>query len=206
MALQQMLEESQGKIYGIPEENFKEQFQIKPQIQLFFSEDSKTAPENRSPTLARYAIKLQNDIPESTWEASLTQLAKKIKAEFAPTHPTYTWQKGKNIYWYRDKEFGHNFRIYANTESEAEPLIKKMLAIQSQPFKIDCFGNSAPKRDSENNPGGTTLRFGKRRNKPRWRPNVAVRFRWAALLIPEFDGDKMLVDTTGRHHDALIHA
>jgi hypothetical protein len=196
----------QGTIYGIPEETFKEEIKIKPQIYLYFAQDSEGVPEGRVAIRAKFHINLQRDIPEASWEAELKRLANKIKQEFAATHPTYTWTKGKTIYWYRDKEYGHNFHIYAYSEADAEPLVKKMLALQDQVFKEECFGNSEPKRSSENNPIGTVLRFGKRRKKSRWRPNANVRFRWASLIVPELEGDKMLVDTTGNHRDALVRA
>jgi hypothetical protein len=196
----------QGTIYGIPEETFKEDNEIKPQIGLYFAQDSDAAPDDRTVITAEYYINLQRDIPEASWETELKQLARKIQQEFAPSHPTYTWTKGKTIYWYRDKEYGHNFQIYANTEAEAEPLIKKMLAIQDQIFKEDCLVESTPKRKSVNNPAGTVLKFGKRRKKPRWRPVANVRFRWANLIVPELNGDRMLVDTTGFHYDALLRA
>lgn len=196
----------QPTIYGIPEIDFKEEWQIKPQIYLFFAQDSDAAPEGRPVIRAEYKIRLQRDIPEASWETELNQLARKIRQEFAPTHPTYTWTKGNKIYWYRDKEYSHKFKIFASSETEAEPLIRKMLAIQDQTYKEECLVESSPKKASVNNPSGTILKFGKRRKKPRWRPTANVRFRWASLLVPELEGDRMLIDTTGYHHDALLRA
>ena len=196
----------QPTIYGIPEETFKEKVEVKPQIYLFFAADSDATPEGRTPVSAEYHVNLQRNIPEATWEIELNQLARKIRQEFALTHPTYTWTKGKTIYWYRDKEYGHKFKVYASSETEAEPLIRKMLNLQDQVFKEECFGDSTPKKNSVNNPSGTILRFGKRRKKPRWRPTANVRFRYASLIVPELEGDTMLVDATGFHRDALIRA
>lgn len=206
MALEQIIRESQGTIYGIPEETFKENVTLKPQIQLVFAQDTKDVPEGRRATAAIYNIKVHSGIPEASWETEVKQLATKVRSEFAASSPTYTWEKGKNIYWYRDPDYGHNFKIYANSEADSQPLIKKMLDLQGQPFRLEGLTSSSPKRESENNPTGTILRFGKRRKKPRWRPRVIVRFRWATLIVPEINGDQMLVDTTGRHHDALIKA
>jgi len=196
----------QGTIYGIPEGLFKEERAVKSQIYLFFAQDSEAVVDDRTSIRAEYTINLHEPIPEATWERDLTRLAEKIRREFAATHPTYTWTKGKTIYWYRDSEFGHNFKIFAHSETEAEPLIKKMLNLQDQPYKEDCLVESKPKRASVNNPSGTILKFGKRRKKPRWRPTANVRFRWATLIVPELHADKMLIDTTGQHLDALLRA
>lgn len=194
----------QGTIYGIPEEEFKESRKIKPQIHLYFAQDSDAVPEDRTSIKARFKIKVQHDIPEASWENHLEQLARKIRQEFASTHPTYTWTKGKTIYTYVDEDYGHSLKIYAHAHSDAEPLIRKILDLQEQTFKEDCLTEHKPQRDSVNNPTGTVLRFGKRRKKPRWRPTANVRFRWASLIVPELNADKMLVDTTGAHIDALV--
>lgn len=197
----------QPPIYGTPLPVYKENTEItsNPQIYLFFSQDEDAVPDGKNPIRAEYHINLERNIPEATWETEVTQLAQKIRSEFAT--PTYVFAKGKNIYWYRQKRYAHQFKVYASLETEAEQLIRKMLALQDQVYDEDCFVESKPKRNSVNNPVGTILRFGRQRQKPRWRPTANVRFRWATLQTPELPNDDIvLVDTTNSFSDVILTA
>jgi hypothetical protein len=195
----------QPPVYGTPVSVYKENTELPslPQIYLFFSQDEDAVPEGKNPLRAEYHINLERNIPEATWETEVNRLARKIREELAT--PPFVLSKGKAIYWYRQKEYKHQFKVYAYSEAEAEQLIKKMLAIQNQTYDEDCLVSSVPKRNSVNNPTGSVLRFGKRRDKPRWRPTGNVRFRWATLQDPQLPNDDLiLVDTTDYFHDAII--
>lgn len=197
----------QPAIYGVPENIYKEKIDgFKTQIYLFFAQDTRQATEGRPAIRAEFHINLEKQISEPTWETEVNQLARRIRQEFASSHPTFTFTKGANIYLYKDKELGHHFKVFSNSESEATTLFKKMLAIQGQAYEETYLSVSNPKKTSQNNPAGTVLAFGKRRKKRRWRPVGDVRFRWATLQSFDLDRDIVLVDTTGSFKDALVRA
>lgn len=197
----------QPPIYGEPVNVYKEKLDgFHPQIYLFFAQDTRQATEGRPVIQAKFHINLEKQISEPAWETEVNRLARKIRQEFASTQPTFTFTKGANIYLYKDKELGHHFKIFSNSESEAVRVIQKMLDIQDQAYEETYLSVSNPKKTSQNNPAGTVLTFGKRRKKPRWRPVGDVRFRWATLQKYDIDRDIVLVDTTGSFRDALIRA
>lgn len=193
----------QPPIYGIPSTDFKEEREFNSQIYLFFAQDPRFAPEGRRPIRAEFKIKLTEPIEEATWQTELERLARRIKQEFGPGHPTYTWQKGKDLHTYLDPAKGYPLHVYAYQKTEAVELIKKLLAIQNHVYNEDYLTEHIPTRKSVNNPSGTTLRFGKRIKKPRWRPHLIVRFRYAVLLDKQADLDIILCDATGELPHAL---
>lgn len=177
-----------------------------PKVKLYFAQDSSAVPEGRSVIQAEYSFRLMDQTPSTIRETDALTLARQIRSEFAATHPTYTWTKGKVIVSYKDPSRGYRLRIYGSTEVEAEQLIRKILAIRNHPFEEDKLTPHIPRRNSVNNPSGTELVYGKQRKKPRWRPTANVRFRWASLEIQGLPRDIMLVDTTGYFQDALVKA
>jgi hypothetical protein len=193
----------QPPIYGIPIETYQESNEFKPQVELFFAQDSDAAPEDRSVIRSQIQFRLMNETEKTILPSEAERLARAIKRELANTHPSYTFSKGKHICFYRDKDRGYNLQIYAMTPEEGEQVIRKVLSIQEHPFEDDFLRVSTPKRNSINNPSGTHLVYGKQRKKARWRPTGNVRFRWASLKIWGEPRDVILVDTTGSFPDAL---
>ncbi len=191
-------------MYAIPTEEYQESVAFKPQILLFFAQDSAAVPEGRNPVLARLHIRVSNESNLSITPTDATNLARQIRDEFVIGGNGYAWDKGKNLCTYRDRDLGYNLKLYAISDEVAETVIKKILAIRNHTFDSDNFTPSMPRRKSENNPTGTTLVYGKQVKKPRWRPTAKVRFRYASLHIHGLTQDVMLVDTTGKHRDALI--
>lgn len=193
----------QQPVYGISKDVYDESVAYRPYISLFFSQDSAAAPEGFPVIQAEHKFTLVSETESSIKESDAHRLANNIKREFASTHPSYTWTKGKIQCIYIDKPRGYNLRIYANTQQEGEQLIRKIIGIQEHPFEDDNFREVIPKKNSVNNPSGTKLIYEKQRRKPRWRPNANVRFRFAGLHIHGLDRTVMLCDTTGSFPDAL---
>jgi hypothetical protein len=194
----------QPPIYGIPIETHQESNSFKPQVELFFAQDSAAVPENVSAIRAEINFRLMEETEATIRPAEAERIARAIKRELANTHPTYTFTKGKHICWYPDKKRGNDFQVYASTPEEGEQVVKKILAIRDHPFEEDLFKVTSPKKNSVNNPSGTRLVYGKQRKKPRWRPTANVRFRWASLKVHGEPEDIILVDTTGSFPDALL--
>lgn len=191
-------------IYGIPTEEYQENVRFKPQVHLFFAQDSAAVPEGEIPIRAEINFRLINETSASLTRSDAENLARQIRSEFVVGHSGYTWNKGKILCSYRDRELGYKLQIYAISDEEGEAVAKKVLSIRNHSFNPDKFTPSIPKRNSVNNPTGKDLVFGKQVDKPRWRPTAKVRFRWASLHIHGLKNDVMLVDTTGHYRDALI--
>lgn len=190
-------------VYGIPTETYQESVEFKLAVKLFFSQDAASVPDKRYPVEAEISFRLDNETYKTWTPAKSQTLANQIRTELA-ANGGYRWSKGKHLAIYRDPEHGYNLHIYALSETEGEEVVKKILSIRNHAFESDKFSCSTPKRNSNNNPTGTELIYGKSRKKRRWRPNATVRFRWASIQIWGVEEDVILVDKTGYYRKALI--
>jgi hypothetical protein len=193
-------------VYGQPKATFDEDTEYHPQVFLFFAQDEAAVPENRCAIQAEHRITLVNETERSINDSKAEILARAIRREFASSRPTFSWNKGKRKAYYLDKTKGYDFRVQCFTEEEGERVIRKLLDIQGDPFDEDLFRDLNPRKNSINNPTGTTLVYGRQRPKKRWRPNGLVRFRWASLHINNLGRIVTLVDTTGSFPEALERA
>jgi len=176
----------QPGIYGLPMHAWDEYtFANRPEIFLFFDEDLAAEPDGFARVQAQIKFRLMGETPETITQANINALASRVKRAFGSI-PTWEFTKGKQIYTYQDKKLGYWLQIYANTESDAELLIKKVLSIQNHIFDNDKFKCSTPKKESDSTPGSTVI-LGQRRRRHRYRPIKSVRFRYATLNIPGVD-------------------
>lgn len=175
-----------------------------PQVTLFFQQDTAAVPDDYYPITAEISFRLMNETATTLTNANLETLANQIRSELA-TSNGYTFNKGKNICLYIDKENGYHLQIYAINETEGEQVARKIVGIRNHAFDDDKFRITAPKKNSVNTTSNITI-LGKQYKKNRWRPSARVRFMYADLDIPNKPGNICLVDRTGIKHNPIVKA
>lgn len=188
-------------VYGIMAEPYQEQVVFRPQIHLFFKQDSQAVVSGRRAMEGQISFRLVNETSSTITETKARQWALKIKNEFALNNG-YVWKKGKIKLVCKDAENGLNLGILALNELEGIELIKKVYDLIGGTYNEDLVREVTPKRDSETNPTGTELVFGKQRKKQRWRPVGNIRFQYALLTVRGMQHRIALVDRTRRFLDA----
>ena len=174
---------NQPAIIGIPKEQFDIGIEVeyRPVVNLYFQQDKDAIPTGYSPIRAEISFRLMNETEETLTTANLKALALKIKSEFA-LNQGYTFNKGKNIAHYLDRERGYSLQIYVLNEAEGIEVIRKILSIQNHTYDEDKFRITQPKRNSLNIASNTII-AGETYKKLRWRPTGTVRFQWASLIV-----------------------
>ena len=188
--------------YGIPIDFHQETVTFRPQVSLFFSQDSSAVATGRKPVKGQISFRLINETSTTMTEAKAKVLATKIKNEFAINNG-YIWKKGKISCLYKDKEHGLKLNIFAISETSGKEVINKVVDVVGASYNNDYLKVTEPKRNSENNPTTSKLIYGKLRKDPRWRPTANVRFRYAVLSVHGMQNRIVLVDRTRNYLDAL---
>lgn len=195
----------QAPFVGMPKGSLDPIRKYKPQIYLYFKEDSGDVEDGYNPVDARISFRLMNEDSESITKTELTALANKIKSEFGVSNG-YTFKKGKEYYNYTDKEKGYQLQILAFSELEAKQLINKILDIQNHTFSAKKFTKSSNDDPTSAYPTipPTQNILGDVTREPRRRPVATVRFQYAIAnlwgkpdLIP-------LYDRTFKYINALV--
>ena len=93
----------QATILGMPKGSMDAIRKYRPQIMLYFKEDSGDVDPEFGPVEGRISFRLMDEDSESITKAKLTTLANKIKTEFGNSNG-YRWKKGKEYYSYTDKD------------------------------------------------------------------------------------------------------
>ena len=185
----------QAPVVGMPKGSLDPIRKYKPQIFLYFKEDSGDVEEGYNPVDGRISFRLMDEDSETITKTRLTTLANKIKTEFGVSNG-YTWKKGKEYYSYTDKAKGYQLQILAFNESEARQLITKILDIQGHTFQGKKFRkatNDDPTAAYPTIPPQQSI-LGELTREPRLRPVATVRFQYAIAniwgkpdLIPLYD-------------------
>jgi hypothetical protein len=195
----------QAPIIGIPKGKLDQSRVYRPQIHLFFREDSGDVEEGYTPVEGEISFRLMNEDSNSITKAELTTLANKIKLEFGAGNG-YLWKKGKDYFSYTDKEKGYQLQILAFSDTEAEQLIKKVLDIQGHTFsasKMGCSTNKSPTEAYPTIPSLHTI-LGDSQRKPRRRPVATVRFQYALCNLWGAERVVPLYDRTFAYLNALV--
>lgn len=192
----------QAPLYGIPVATYQETVKFLPQCTLYFSQDLDGTPEDKQPLRSQITFRITGETSQTMTEANARTLAQQIRTELA-TGTAYRWNRGKVYCKYYDTEQGYHLQAYAYSEAEGKELFRKVLSIRNEAFNDDHFAHSFSGAEFPANPGVQYI-YGKSRPKPRRRPIGYVRFRYATLKLHGLPRDICLVDTTGRHKDALI--
>lgn len=205
----QYFRESIQKVYqkqaiiGTFKDNFDADVTYKCRIELWFEESKASVSVGRNPLDAHIGWRL-NETSHSITNAELKSIATKIKSAFGG-HPTHSWNKGKILCLYKDKQHGYDFQIYALNTSVGENLIRKILEMNGHPYNEDLFRHSEPKRSNTVKPGSQTI-LGKAYQKNKWRPNGKVYFQHAQAIIHGIPEPLTLIDYSGERSNPLLKA
>lgn len=192
-----------GIFYGVPSEQFQEAVEGKPQVFFYFSQDEASVPPEQVRIKAEYSFRLMDESSATMTPTKALTLARSIKEHFISGNAGIVFTKGKTIYKYYDESKGYRLRLYGSNENDAEDLIKKMLAVRQHAYDEKKLVISTPKKASSSNPTAKKTVYGKKLTEQRYRPTANVRFRYSYLYMYGITKPIFLVDTTGRHFEAL---
>ncbi|MEH2278916.1 MAG: hypothetical protein V7K40_30045 [Nostoc sp.] len=193
-----------GVVYGIPAQQFQESVEGKPQIFLYFSQDAASVAQGEKKVEAEYSFRIMDETPATMTPIKAIAIAHKVKEQFVSSGQGVVFTKGKNIYKYYDEEHGYRLQVYGNTEADTQDIITRLLKCQSVLYDENRLVISTPKKASITSQTDTQVVYGKKKKKPRYRPVANVRFRYAYMYLRGNERPIYLVDTTGRHYDALV--
>lgn len=184
-------------VIGINKDDIDERYEVayKPSVILYFRQDLAAVSSGLHAVEAQISFRLMDEITTSMTNSKLAVLATKIKNELAISRG-YTFDKGKYLCKYFDKENGYNLHIYAVSTTEGEQVVKKIIGIQNHAYVDNKFSFVTPNRNSENTPTNQTI-LGKVHKKPRWRPTAKVRFMYAEIILHNLPEPRTLVDRSG---------
>lgn len=188
-------------IIGTFKDNFDSLVTYKCRVELFFSQDLASVPTGDRALSAEIGWRIDETNATIT-RAKIETIANKIKLEFGGTTP-YTWDKGKYICWYKDKENFYDFQIYALNGTMGKNLIQKIIGMNNHSYDEDLFRLTTPSKNSVNNPGSRTI-LGKSYKKAKWRPTARVEFSYAQLIVHELPEPLVLIDYTGTKSNPVV--
>ncbi|MEI1375987.1 hypothetical protein PQG02_06955 [Nostoc sp. UHCC 0926] len=174
-----------------------------PKVYFYFSQDIESVPVGSTRADAEYSFRLMHETAATITQAKLTALATLIKQHFVVEGVSIHFTKGKNIYRYSDPINGYRLMVYAHLQTDALPIIEKMLECQEIAYDENLLSIHTPEKSNTTTPV-EKLVYGKEVKPPKFRPNANVRFRYAYVEIPLVKKPIYLVDTTHRHIP-LVH-
>lgn len=185
VAVRELLEEKDiGVIYGEPSTEFQIRRRFKPQIELFFIEDEADVVVGYQPARGRITFRIYNEEYDTISKAEATALGTKIKEVFGANNG-FIWVKGKEMWSYTDWDKGYQLQLLCRSEAGARGLISAILGIQNHTLeatKFQLIKNQDELTKYPYTPPNKTI-MGETIRMPRYRPNVEVRFKYAALHI-----------------------
>lgn len=206
MAVHQLLEQKDiGTIYGEPSTEFQVRRKFKPQVELFFKEDEADVVAGYQPVEGKITFRIMGEETNTISEANLATLGRKVKEVFAANNG-YIWRKGKELYSYYDPERGYGLKILARSEQNSKDLIAKVLSIQGHSLVLKNMQLSKNQDELAKFPyePPKQLIFGELVKVPRYRPNVEVRFQYAAAHIHGLPNAKLLYSRVNKRRQALV--
>jgi hypothetical protein len=188
-------------IYSIPSSHLHESVQGVPQLILTFKESRQDSIENKrykNPLEAQHYIRVKTDFSS---ESEVMQIARRVRDIFVT--PRYHLDKGRIKFTYYNKSKGHEFKILAESESEAKNLITKILATAQEEPDWDYLSDSRKTNRDFNKT--QYIRFnGKRYKKPTRRPSGRVHFVSAELHVDGVPYNLYLIDLEGRSKNVIL--
>lgn len=189
-------------ILGTPLEEHDRLYKYKPRLRLVFTKDYD--PEEDDLYYHRYkseiTFRLVDEESDTISRAKAELLARNIKLAF--TTPLFTWEKGWYKYTYQDHSKGYDLRLFVRNKLAGEQVTKKILEIQNHTFDDDFHQYIEHSRSYPTIPG-THRVYGQTIKKPRIRPRVDVKFRYAQLQIWGKKVPVNLVDTGQRFRQCI---
>lgn len=197
----------QTPVYGIPVPSFQEARKFRPQIQLYFQEDSEDVEPGYTPVTGEISFRLMTESAETITESEARNYANKIRTSFS-SGAAFVWKKGKIMSTYTDRARGYQLQLLCRNRTEGRRVIEQILDIQGHSPDwqfMNVSENEEPTQRFPTVPSNVTI-MGKSRKKPRQRPIADVRFQYALLHLHGLPHPIVLVDRTGIFQNPLIAA
>lgn len=177
----------------------------RPKITLFFVEDAEDAEAGYKPVEMEVSWRLINERSTTITEAELRSIANKIKANFGAGNGR-TFKKGRKIVRYRNREQGYDFLLRARDLGEGKELIREILSMNGDTVDTNIIKVSEVDSEADAFPynPGTQVILGKRKSKPRRRPLVNVRFKYAYATVHGYNKPVYLYSKSSFIPDALV--
>lgn len=195
----------QAPIYGTPITSFQESRRFKPQIQLYFEEDSNDVEPGFAPVTGEISVRLMNETEETISLTEARSLANKIKSAFAGANG-FVWRKGKTMCSYTDRKRGYQLQLLCRNATEGRRVIEQVLDIQGHAPNWALMNVSENQEPAERHPTIPAMKqiLGKSRRLPRSRPTAEVRFQYATLHVWGVPTPTVLIDRSGTHLNPLV--
>lgn len=179
----------------------------RPKITLFFRENASDAEAGYKPVEMEVSFRLVDETTTTITPSKLTTLANKIKTQFG-TGQGYLFRKGRKQIYYRQLNKGYQFFLLARELADGKNLIREILSLNGDTYDDTILKISETENETlafPYNPGFVNI-LGKRKTKPRRRPMVNVRFRYAYATIHGYNKPVYLYSKNTYIPDALVAA
>ena len=177
----------------------------RPKITLFFAEDAEDAEAGYKPVEMEVSFRLINETSATITEAELRSIGTKIKTNFGAGSGRI-FKKGRKIVHYLDRDRGYNFLLRSRDLAEGKDLIREILTMNGDTLDTNILRVSETDSETDAYPynPGTQLILGKRKSKPRRRPLVNVRFKYAYATVHGHNKPIYLYSRSSFIPDALV--
>ncbi len=174
----------------------------RPKITRFFVED---AEAGYKPVEMEVSFRLIDETSSTITEAELKSIASKIKANFGAGKGRI-FKKGRKLIYYLDRSLGYNFLLRARDLNEGKNLIREILTMNGDTLDTSFLKVSETLDETDAYPynPGTQVILGKRKSKPRRRPLVNVRFKYAYATVHGYNKPIYLYSKSSFIPDALV--
>lgn len=177
----------------------------RPKITLFFRENAEDAEAGYKPVEMETSFRLVDETTQTITESKLRTIGNQIKTRFG-TGQGYLFRKGRKMVRYRQKIKGYDFKLRARELNDGKDLIREVLSLNGDTLDSEILKISEVDNEADAfpyNPGFQTI-LGKRKSKPRRRPMVNVRFRYAYATIHGYNKPVYLYSKNFYIPDALV--
>lgn len=203
MAMHQMLEGIEADTGNSNWRELNPRRAKKPKLTLEFREVPKVGNTERLKE-GEISFRIMNRTSQSLTQQDLERWANIIKSRFAT--PPLIWNKGKRLYSYVHWELGYQLQILAPNETEARRLVEQTLDIQQHSPDWNNLNLVTAINPESKYPeiAEREVILGKTVKMPQRRPNVAVKFRRATLLVSGVPKPIVLLDLSGKAVDPVV--
>lgn len=192
-------------VYGIPTGSLQAQRKFRPQVHLYFSQDSLDVLKGSDPVTGGISWRVMDETSESITRSKIEQIASRIKSEFGGGNG-YIWKKGREMVTYSDWDKGLQLQVLSKTTADGEQVIRKVLGaaeISFNPARMNVNKNQAEASRYPTTPKRENI-LGESVELPRERPIANVRFRYATLSLHGLKRPIHLYDKTLRLVDCVL--
>lgn len=171
-------------VYGIPVGQLQAQRKFRPQVHLYFSQDTLDVPKGDNAVTGTISWRIMDETSETMTRPKIEQIANKIKTEMG-TGNGFVWRKGREMITYTDWDKGLQLQILSRSVSEGEKVIRKVLDIVRTTFRPERMNVNKNQAEESRYPTAPERKniLGESVELPRERPLVNVRFRYATLSL-----------------------